>query len=79
LAEIAGLSSTIACECPKHVADLLIQLSAFEAYSAQCVHRSPADAQLHAHLQLISGRARALLEGALERVVLHEGLVLRGE
>jgi DNA-binding transcriptional MerR regulator len=77
LAEIAGLSSTIACECPKHVADLLIQLTQFEAYSAQCVHRSPADAALHAHLQLITGRARALLEGALERVVLHEGLVLR--
>lgn len=79
LAEIAGLSSTIACECPKHVADLLIQLTQFEAYSAQCVHRSPADAELHGHLQQISGRARALLEGALERVVLHEGLVLRAD
>jgi hypothetical protein len=40
LADFAGLSSTIACECPRHVAELLMQLSHFEAYSAECQHRS---------------------------------------
>jgi MerR family transcriptional regulator, light-induced transcriptional regulator len=29
LADFAGLSSTIACECPRHVAELLMQLSHF--------------------------------------------------
>ena len=76
LADIAGLSTTIACECPRHVAELLMQLSHFEAYSAECAHRSPADAELHAYLGAVSASARARFEEALERVALHEGLLL---
>lgn len=56
LADFAGLSTTIACECPRHVAELLMQLSHFEAYSAECQHRGAADARLHAYLGQI-GRA----------------------
>jgi DNA-binding transcriptional MerR regulator len=76
LTAIAGLSPTLACECPRHVAELLMQLSSFEAYSAGCVSRSPADAQLHAYLQQVAGASRALFESALERVARHEGLPL---
>ena len=76
LTVIAGLSSTIACECPRHVAELLMQLSNFEAYSADCAHRSPADAELHAYLQRVAGASRGLFEAALERVARHEGLLL---
>ena len=76
LADFAGLSSTIACECPRHVAELLMQLSHFEAYSAECAYRSPADAALHAYLQRVAGASRALFEAALEQVAIHEGLVL---
>lgn len=76
LTDFAGLSSTIACECPKHVAELLIQLSRFESYSAQCQSQSPADASLHDYLRRIAGQARALFESALERVAIEEGLVL---
>lgn len=76
LADVAGLSSTIACECPRHVAELLMQLSQFEAYCASCETRSPADAQLHADLRQVAGSARAGFELALERVALHEGLIL---
>ena len=76
LAEIAGLSSTVACECPRHVAELLMQLSHFEAYSADCKQRSPADAALHAHLMQVAAASRALFESALERVALHDGLLL---
>jgi DNA-binding transcriptional MerR regulator len=77
LTTIAGLSPTLACECPRHVAELLMQLSSFEAYSAGCIHRSAADAQLHAYLHQVAGTARALFETALERVARHEGLPLR--
>ncbi|MCK7579993.1 MAG: hypothetical protein MZV65_32855 [Chromatiales bacterium] len=42
-----------------------------------CVHRSPADAELHAYLQQVAGASRALFEAALERVARHEGLPLR--
>jgi DNA-binding transcriptional MerR regulator len=76
LAEFAGRSSTIACECPHHVTELLVQLSHFEAYSAECRHRNAADAELHAHLQQVAAESRARFEAALEYVALHEGLVL---
>jgi MerR family transcriptional regulator, light-induced transcriptional regulator len=76
LADFAGLSSTIACECPRHVAELLVQLSHFEAYSAQCEHRSKADAELHAYLRQVAAGSRARFESALEHVALHEGLIL---
>jgi DNA-binding transcriptional MerR regulator len=76
LADFAGLSSTIACECPRHVAELLMQLSHFEAYSAECEHRSAADAELHAYLRQVAAASRARFEAALEHVALHEGLML---
>ncbi len=78
LADFAGLSSTIACECPRHVAELLVQLSRFEAYSAQCESRGPKDAALHAYLARVAGASRALFETALERIANQEGLVLPG-
>jgi MerR family transcriptional regulator, light-induced transcriptional regulator len=76
LTEFAGLSSTIACECPHHVAELLMQLSHFEAYSAECASSSHADAQLHGFLRGVASTSRALFEDALERVAVHEGLLV---
>lgn len=75
LEAFAGLSTTIACECPRHLAELLIQLGQFEAYSADCASRGPEDAALHRHLQQVSGQARVLLEDALARVAEAEGLI----
>ncbi|WP_395700261.1 MerR family transcriptional regulator [Aquabacterium sp.] len=76
LTAIAGLPPRLACECPRHVAELLMQLASFEAYSAGCRHRNAADADLHAYLQQVAGASRALFEAALERVARHEGLAL---
>jgi hypothetical protein len=76
LIHFANLSPTIACECRRHVAELLIQLSHFAAYSAECEHRSAADADLHAYLRHVATASRARFEAALEHVALHEGLLL---
>lgn len=76
LTDFAGVPSTIACECPRHVVDLLMQLAHFETYSAECEHRSAADAALHSHLRLAAAACRARFESALEHVALHEGLIL---
>lgn len=76
LAAFAATSSTVACECPRHIAELLMQLSAFEHYSAECAARTPADAALHAYLTDVAGTARALFESALERVAQAEGMAL---
>jgi DNA-binding transcriptional MerR regulator len=76
LADLAMRSSSVACECPRHVSELLIMLSAFETYSAQCAAQSADDAALHRDLQRAAGAARAILETAIERIALHEGLDL---
>lgn len=76
LADFANLSPTIACECPRHVAELLMQISHFEAYSAECEHRNAADAELHAYLRQVATASRIRFEAALEHVALHEGLLL---
>ncbi len=76
LAGFAALPSKVACECPRHIAELLIQLSQFEAYSAECGLLSAADAELHAYLKTIAADSRVRFEAALEHVALHEGLLL---
>ena len=75
LAQLSG-ASTVACECPRHLTDLVLQLGAFETYSAECRNSSPADAALHAHLQRVAGHARAMLESALVRVAEAEAIAL---
>jgi hypothetical protein len=74
LAAFADASSTVYCECPRHLVDLLLDLVSFERYSAACASRSPADAALHRDLQQTAGRARSLLENALLRVAVAEGM-----
>lgn len=76
LSELAGASTTVYCECPRHLVDLVISLGSFERYSAECANRGPADAAIHRDLELTAGRARALLEEALIRVARAEGMPL---
>jgi hypothetical protein len=76
LAQLAAASSTVACECPRHVAELVMLLGHFETYSAECVNRGPDDAALHTHLQRVAGTARAMFEDALLRVAEAESLPL---
>jgi len=76
LTAIAALPSTSVCECPRHVAELLMQIANFESYSADCASRHQDDAELHAHLHQVAGIARQLFESAIEAVASHEGLSL---
>lgn len=77
LARIAAAGNTIQCECPRHLADILMMIGSFERYSAQCANRNEADAQLHLELEHASGLARTILESAMERLALAEGLDVR--
>jgi MerR family transcriptional regulator, light-induced transcriptional regulator len=74
LSVFAKQASSVACECPQHLTELLTRLSDFETYSIECANQSPADADLHAYLRHTAAVARASFETALERVALHEGL-----
>jgi len=76
LTRVAGISTNMLCECPRHVAELITQLVSFEQYSQECLNKTGKDAHLHAHLHAISGSARALFETALEMVAEHENISL---
>ncbi|MEI6759386.1 MAG: MerR family transcriptional regulator [Betaproteobacteria bacterium] len=76
LARVAGIATSVLCECPRHVAEIISQLASFEQYSQECLNKSSEDAHLHAHLASVSGSARALFERALEMVAQHEGIDL---
>jgi DNA-binding transcriptional MerR regulator len=76
LTRVAGISTNVLCECPRHVAELISQLASFEEYSQECLNKNADDAHLHAYLRSISGSARSLFENALEKIAQHEGIDL---
>ncbi|MNI33874.1 hypothetical protein D3C73_878420 [compost metagenome] len=69
-----ALRNPIACECPRHLAELLMMVGSFERYSAQCASRNDADAQLHLALEQAAGQARGILENAMGRLLQSEGM-----
>jgi DNA-binding NarL/FixJ family response regulator len=76
LAILATAPNSINCECPRHLADILMMLGSFERYSQQCAARHADDAALHEELSNSAGQARVLLETALERLARADGLPL---
>lgn len=78
LAALASASRAVECECPRHLVDLVISLGGFERYSGECAASSPTDLVLHLELQRAAGLARSIVERALERVAIYEGLMPSG-
>lgn len=76
LASITATGKGPQCECPRHLADLLLMVGSFERYSARCANRNEADAQVHLELEHAAGLARSILEGAMETLARAEGLPL---
>lgn len=76
LARMAMISPELACECPRHVGQLLIELSDFEQYSAECENTKPADAHIHNMLRKTAATSRALFEQALVELAEIEGIDL---
>jgi hypothetical protein len=76
LALLTTTPNNINCECPRHVADILLMLGSFERYSVQCASRSEDDAVLHQELAVAAGQARVVMEAAMERLARAEGLPL---
>lgn len=74
LATTARRSSSVRCECPNHLADLLTKLNAFEQYSLECEQADVKDASIHALLYSAAAQCRELLELALHKVLEHEGI-----
>jgi len=74
LANLASACSGIECECTRHLAQLISDLSAFEIYSDRCANRDDDDAAMHRYLHRVTAEARSLVELALERLAEAEGL-----
>jgi DNA-binding transcriptional MerR regulator len=74
LHELSQLPSKVLCECPHHLADLLIKLNAFEHYSLECESANVKDAAMHAMMYSASSHCREFLEEVLRRLVAHEGI-----
>jgi len=62
LARLATISSTVQCECARHLAELLTSLAAFEQYSTENESRSIKDVALDAYLNATASRARHMIE-----------------
>jgi hypothetical protein len=76
LVRVAAIPTTVRCECPHHLADLIGNLAAFERYSEECEIRNTEDAALHTYLYAVTAQARSLMETALAKVLETEGIDL---
>ncbi|MEC8811870.1 MAG: MerR family transcriptional regulator [Pseudomonadota bacterium] len=76
LNKAANLSSSIECECPHHMAEVIKSLVAFENYSAQCENKDKASEDLHRHIHLRTAEARQIMESLLQSVLEQEGIDL---
>lgn len=74
LEQLLNTRSDLLCECPTHVASLVIAMRQFEVYSQNCASETEEDAALHSDLARESGRMRERLEELLIRVCEHDGI-----
>ncbi|MCG6118691.1 MAG: hypothetical protein MEQ07_10955 [Aquimonas sp.] len=74
LAALQDVRSLVDCECPNQVADLVLALTAFETYSAQCQNKNEKDAQIHRMLARVTGHARSAMEYALKELCAYENI-----
>ena len=74
IASIVAAGSTINCECPRHLSDLIHKLAAFEKYSSECEARNAKDAEIHQELETTSAKSRYLLEEVLIKLAKVEGI-----
>lgn len=76
LGRLQEITSSVRCECPNHMAELVSSLAAFEEYSKKCENRDDADAAMHAKLYRETSRARRLMEEALVALCRYERIDL---
>lgn len=67
-------ATALECECPNHLAELLLSLQQFEGYSRACAARDEDDAALHRDLADGTASARVVIEELLVRVCDHDGI-----
>ncbi len=76
LGRLMEIVTTVKCECPNHLAQLISGLRAFEEYSKSCESRDEKDQQVHALLHRQTAVAREAMEDGLVALLEHENIRL---
>lgn len=76
LGRLQEISSSVRCECPNHLAEIVSSLTAFEEYSKRCESQDASDAAIHAKLYRETSRARRVMEEALIALCRYERIDL---
>ncbi len=76
LVRLSQIKSSVYCECPSQLAELLMSVTAFERYSAQCASQTPEDAALHKRLEMDAIKVRKILEASIADVIQHENILI---
>jgi MerR family transcriptional regulator, light-induced transcriptional regulator len=76
LLRLTRIQSSVFCECPRQLAQLLLSVASFEEYSAQCASRDSSDALMHRRLQSDAAVVRSVLEESLARLLAYESIDL---
>ncbi len=72
LKQLRTSEPVLECECPQHLAELLIKLREFAEYCQQCSMDSPVQAELHQRLYHWTLAAQRPLESGLTAVIANE-------
>ena len=65
LKKLVAIKPSLDCECPNHIAKLLIDIAAFENYCKSCEDTDPLQQKLHRDLATLTGLARMKFEEGL--------------
>lgn len=76
LETLSTLDYSLYCECPRHLAGLLMSLNGFVTYSEQCLDSSPKDAIIHQFLRNMAAEAISSIESGLQLVLRAEDITL---
>ncbi|WP_309896723.1 hypothetical protein [Archangium sp.] len=76
LGRLMEIASSVKCECPNQLAQLVSGLQAFEQYSKTCESQNEKDQRIHALLYRQSAVAREALEEGLVALLEHENIQL---
>ena len=76
LSKIANMIPSLHCECPNHIAKLLIDINGFEQYCRECETTTLNKRLYTLELGRLTAQARMIFEGALKAVAVADNLDL---
>lgn len=73
--ELIKRASVLACECPRHLVNILRAVREFEIYERGCVNRSPQDRETHEWLYMAARNLDQMLSSTIVQLARLEGMI----